>query len=172
MSRRKLISDAEVLDLLYAMLLRDGEKLFTFQSAARASGLSAPALVQRFVSREAMLVATLRHGWARLAAVTEEADLDAVMTAKGVQAMLKTIAATENIPALFAASLRHGALQPVAMAWRAGVEAALAPRLGGGNKGRVAAALIFAVWQGRMLWGDIGGKGFKLGDALRQFGAL
>lgn len=170
MSRRKLISDQDVLDLLHAMLLQDGEKQFTFQSAAKACGLSAPALVQRFTSREDMLVATLRRGWERLEKATTEANDAAVMTPKGAQAMLKQIATTENIPALFAASLRHPALQEIATTWRSGLEAALAPRLGPGNKGRVAAALIFAVWQGRMLWGDIGGKGFKLGDALRHFG--
>ena len=90
MSRIKLISDQDVLALLYAMLLQDGEKLFTFQSAAKASGLSAPGLVQRFSSREAMLVATLRHGWARLETVTAEADAEALMSAKGAQANVET----------------------------------------------------------------------------------
>ncbi len=170
MSRTKLISDQDVLALLYAMLLQDGEKLFTFQSAAKASGLSAPALVQRFATREALLVATLRHGWERLEAVTVAAEAEALMSAKGAQAMLKEIATTEDIPALFLASQRHAELQPLAARWREGLEAALAPRLGPGNKGRVSAALLFAVWQGRMLWGEAGGKGFKLGDALRHFG--
>jgi AcrR family transcriptional regulator len=169
MSRRKIISDQDVLGLLYAMLLVDGEKLFTFQSAAKKCGLSAPALVQRFSTREAMLVATLRFGWDRLEAVTAQAHDEAMMSSKGAQAMLKAIA-EENIPALFAASLRHAELQATATQWRVGLEARLAPRLAPGNKGRVAAALIFAVWQGRMLWGDIGGKSFKLGDALRHFG--
>jgi AcrR family transcriptional regulator len=169
MSRTKLISDQDVLGLLYAMLLRDGEKLFTFQSAAKACGLSAPALVQRFSSREAMLVATLRFGWERLEAVTAAAEDESLMSAKGAQNLLKVIAATENIPALFLASLRHAELQPLAARWRERLEAALAPRLGPGNKGRVAAALLFAVWQGRMLWGEAGGKSFKLGDALRHF---
>lgn len=172
MSRTKLISDHDVLALLYAMLLLDGEKLFTFQSASRACGLSAPALVQRFSSREAMLVATLRHGWERLEAVTAEAEGDALMSPKGAQNLLKAIAATENIPALFLASRRHPELQPLAARWRESLESALAPRLGAGNKGRVSAALIFAVWQGRMLWGEAGGKGFKLGDALRHFGQV
>jgi AcrR family transcriptional regulator len=170
MSRRKVISDQDVLALLHAMLLRDGEKRFTFQSAAQACGLSAPALVQRFQSRDDMLVASLRFGWDRLSRITDTAEAEAPLTPKGAQSMLKMIAASEDIPALFQASFRHPALQAQALDWRIRLEAALAPRLGQGNRGRVAAALIFAVWQGRMLWGEAGGKSFKLGDALRHFG--
>ena len=45
---------------------------------------------------------------------------------------------------------------------------ALAVRLGGGAKGREAAALLFAAWQGQMLWLAVGGRGFKLKDAVKR----
>ena len=44
---------------------------------------------------------------------------------------------------------------------------ALGLQLGGGAKGREAAALLFAAWQGQLLWQGAGGKGFKIKDAIK-----
>ena len=62
------------------------------------------------------------------------------------------------------------------MRWRpaqgwARVENALALRPGGGSKGREAAALLFAAWQGQLLWQPAGGKAFRLKDALKRLTA-
>ena len=47
-------------------------------------------------------------------------------------------------------------------------ETALALRLGGGPQGREAATILFAAWQGQILWQTAGGKGFRLKDALKR----
>ncbi|MFN3724262.1 MAG: hypothetical protein ACK4VZ_14575, partial [Paracoccaceae bacterium] len=60
-------------------------------------------------------------------------------------------------------TLRHRAI-----AWRVRVEQALTVRLGGGAKGREAASLLFAVWQGQMMWQVAGDRGFKLKDAVKR----
>ena len=43
-------------------------------------------------------------------------------------------------------------------------------RLGPGAKARESAALLFAAWQGRMLWTGAGGPGFRLRDAVKRIG--
>ena len=69
-----------------------------------------------------------------------------------------------------ALSLRDPEVVQAAQDWRAKVEAALAMRKGGGSKGREAAALIFAAWQGRQIWEAAGGKSFRLADMLKAIG--
>ncbi len=51
--------------------------------------------------------------------------------------------------------------------WRKLVEAALAQRLGQGEKAREAAAILFAAWQGQTLWG---GEGPRLKDVVKRLG--
>lgn len=168
MPRHKTISDTEALRQVRHTLLGDGEKAVTFASAAKACSLAAPTLVQRFGTRDAMVIAALMAGWDALAAATDAADAAALVSHKGALALLKTVAAEEDIPALLAASLRYTETRDRMLAWRSRVEAALTPRFGGGVKGRETAAMIFAVWQGRMIWDAAGGKGFRLNDLLKR----
>ena len=72
--------------------------------------------------------------------------------------------------ALLTLSLRDPALIGRAKAWRHKVEQAIAARLDVSAKAKETAALIFAAWQGRMLWDAGGGKGFRLGDAIKRLG--
>ncbi len=48
------------------------------------------------------------------------------------------------------------------------VESSLAARLGGGSKGREAALILFAAWQGQLLWARAGGRSFRIKDAIRR----
>ena len=57
-----------------------------------------------------------------------------------------------------------------AAAWREHVETAIALRLGGGRKAKDSAAMIFAAWQGRLIWGGSGDGGFRLKDAIKRLG--
>ena len=168
MPRHKTISDNDVLTQVRHTLLRDGEKAVTFASAAKACSLAAPTLVQRFGSRDSMVTAALMVGWDGLISATDAADASALLSQKGALSMLKTISAGEDIAALLAASVRYGDTQDRALGWRAKVEAALTPRFGGGVRGRETAAMVFAVWQGRMIWDAAGGKGFRLSDLLKR----
>jgi AcrR family transcriptional regulator len=168
MARNKIIPDAEILALVLHKLLTEGDKAVSFGLIAAASGLAPPTLVQRYGSRDAMIVQALSASWTALETLTSASEAEALVSAKGAQALLKDIGALVDIPALLAASQRDKALMDRAAAWRKSVEAALAVRLGGGAKGRDAGALMFAAWQGRLLWDTAGGKTFRLGEALRK----
>ena len=168
MARKKLIPDADILALVLQKLLTEGEKSVSFGLIATATGLAPPTLVQRYGSREAMIGSALAASWAALEALTNQSEAEALVSPKGAQSLLKDIGSVVDIPALLAASRRDKALTDRAIAWRRAVESALAVRLGGGSKGRDAGALMFAAWQGRLLWDAAGGKTFRLGEALRR----
>ena len=125
---------------------------------------AASGLVQRFGGRDAMVERALLAGWEALESATAEVCAQAPMNAKGAHAMLKALGTPEA--ALLAGMVSTSALRQRAKAWRAQVEAALAQRLDSAAPDQ-AAAMLFAVWQGQVLWNSAGGKGFRLKDALR-----
>lgn len=170
MPRVKLIADAEVFASIRRLLAEGGDKAVAFGSVARATGLAAPTLVQRYGSRDDMMRAALMAAWDDLDAATESAAAKADTGPKGAQALLKALGGdAESVDVtLLAADFRDALLRERAAAWRARVETALALRLGGGSKAREAAALLFAAWQGQQLWQAAGGKGFKLKDAVKR----
>ena len=171
MSRTRTIPDAEVFTAIRTLLAAGGEKAVAFSTVARVTGLAAPTLVQRYGARDAMLRAAMMAAWDALDAATAAAEAEAALSSKGALALLKALGAEDSEPSditLLAADFRDPALRARAGAWRARVEAALATRLGGGAKGREAAALLFAVWQGQALWQATGERGFRLKDAVKR----
>lgn len=171
MPRRKLIPDLVVFAEIRRLLSEGGEKAVSFAAVAQATGLAGSTLVQRFASREAMVQAALLAAWDALEAETEVAAAEAALSPKGAQALLKALGADTPEAAdllLLAADFRDPALRLRAEAWRTRLETALAIRLGGGEKGREAAAILFAAWQGQLLWQRAGGKAFRLKDALKR----
>lgn len=165
MARRKTLPDSEILSHLLAALHDGGDKAVTFGTLAQRSGLAPATLAQRFGSVEAMTRAALLAEWARLTDSVATAEAEAFLSTKGAQALLKALPCPT--PQILAVSLRDDALRQAAELWRAAVEAAVATRRGGGTKGREAAALIFATWQGRQMWEAAGGKAFRLSDILK-----
>lgn len=171
MARQKIIPDLAVFTEIRRLLAEGGEKAVSFATVGRATGLAAPTLVQRYGSRGAMLRAALAAAWDEVEAATSRAEADAALTAKGAQAFLKALGADtpEAVDlSLLAADFRDPALRERAERWRRQVENALSVRLGGGSKAREAAAILFAAWQGQMLWLIAGGKGFRLKDAVKR----
>ena len=166
MARRKLIPDAAVCTEIHRLLAEGGERAVSFSAVAQATGLAGPTLVQRFGAREEMLRLALAAAWDRLEAETRSAETLAPLNAKGAQALLKALDTLDV--ALLAADFRDETLRARAESWRAQVETALALRLGGGAQGREAAAILFAAWQGQILWQTAGGKGFRLKEALKR----
>lgn len=165
MARPRVIEDGAVFGAIRHLLATEGEKAVSFGAMARATGLAAASLVQRYGSREAMLRAALLAAWDALDAETAKADADT----DSAQAFLKALggdAAEATDLALLAMDFRDAALRARAAGWRAQVEAALARRLRDGD----AAAMLFAAWQGQMLWQVAGGKGFRLKDAAKRLG--
>ena len=169
MGRNKTLPDTDVFAALRQLLIQGGDKAVAFSSVAQATGLAAPTLAQRYGTRDAMVRAALRDGWDVLGRATEQAVDEAPLTAKGATQILKALSAGHiSEIALLASEFRDPALRGPALVWRQSVLAALGPRLGGGNKGQEAAALLFAAWQGQVLWHKAGGSEIKLKDAVKR----
>lgn len=171
MGRTKTILDERIFEAIRALMVRGGDKAVAFSSVGRAVGLAPATLVQRYGSRERMVRAALLAAWDELDTRTAKVIADAPLTVKGATQMLKALSASdvdEPDLALLAANFRDKATRERAQAWRQGVEAALTLRLGGGSSGHEAAAMLFAVWQGQMLWDGGGEKSFKTKDAVKR----
>lgn len=171
MGRKRTIPDVEVYAAIRQMLAAGGEKAVAFSSVARATGLAAPTLVQRYGSRDEMLRAALLAAWDQLDERTSRLAGEAPMTAKGAAQLLKALPDDDGLVsglALLAADFRDEALRERALRWRRSVQAALAQRLGTGARGREASSILFAAWQGQLLWAGAGGPHFKLKDAIKR----
>jgi hypothetical protein len=155
MSRQRTIPDSVVLQAVRDLLAQGGTKAASFRAVARATGLAAATLVQRHGTQAAMVAAAQLALWDAADAALAEAEAAAAMNPKGAAALLKAL---PPVPVPDAAN-RERASQ-----WRAGVEAALAARMGS----KEAAATLFAAWFGRMIWG--GDKAFSLRDLARRLG--
>ncbi len=170
MARTKLISDRDVFQQVLTLLLQNGEKAVTFSTVSAATGLAPTTLVQRFGSCNEMILSAIAQAWQELDNLVEAANLDAAALNKGLPGLLKLFVGPVDPGALLTLSLRDPALIGRAKAWRDKVEQAIAARLEVSAKAKETAALIFAAWQGRMLWDAGGGKGFRLGDAIKRLG--
>ncbi|NHB76194.1 transcriptional regulator [Rhodobacter calidifons] len=164
MARKRIIPDATVFGIIQRLLEEGGDKAVSFSSVATATGLAPPTLVQRYGSRDAMVRAARLAFWDALDQRTGEAV--AATAGKGPQGLLKAIGPVKVTE--IAADLRDPDLAQRASAWRAGVEAALAERLGSGTKARESAALLFAAWQGLALWSAAGPTELRLKDAVKR----
>jgi hypothetical protein len=171
MGRVKTVSDADVFLAIRKLLAAGGDKAVAFASVARATGLAGPTLVQRFGSRAGMIRAAHLAAWDALDAATAAAAESAEFSAKGAHNLLKSlnVEQAEAVDlAVLSVDFRDAVLRQRAEAWRQAVEATLALQLGGGAKARAKAAMLFAAWQGQLLWQMAGGKSFKMKDAVKQ----
>lgn len=171
MPRSKIIPDTEIFALIRRLLKEGGDKAVAFGSISRETGLAPSTLVQRFGTRDAMVQSALADGWDLLDAALTRCEAAAPTNAKGAASFLKDLGAATADGAdlsLLSVDFRDAALRDRAADWRARVENALALRLGGGAKGREAAAILFAAWMGQVIWQAAGGKGFRLKDALKR----
>ncbi len=163
MPRTRLIPDDRVFAAIHSLMEKGGDRAVSFSAVASATGLAAPTLVQRHGSRDGMVKAARLAYWqgqmtALTRAVVDTAD-------KGAPALIKALAPPG--PAGLAVDLADPELREAARAWRVAVEAALALRLGTGQKAREAAAVLVAAWQGQALWATEDGA-FKLKDLAKR----
>lgn len=164
MPRTRTIPDDRIFAAIQSLLDDGGDKAVSFATVAAATGLAAPTLVQRYGSRDGMVRAARLAQWSRCERDTALA-IDSTAD-KGPQALLKAL--TPIRAADLAIDLRDPDLAQRVAAWRATVEAALALRLGTGQKAREGAALLFAAWQGQALMSPNGEGAFKLKDAVKR----
>lgn len=164
MPRNRVIPDDQVFAIIQRMLEEGGDRAVSFGSVSTATGLAPPTLVQRYGNRDAMVRAARLAFWdaqgRRLAeAIVQTSD-------KGPQGLLKALGQVNA--AAVAADLRDPELADRAAGWRAAVESALSDRLGTGIKARESAAMLFAAWQGQLLWGAPGDSAFRLKDVVKR----
>lgn len=88
MPRHKIISDEQVLDDLFDLILKTGPDGLSFALAAKACGLSPATLVQRYGNRLTLVEAVLLRAWDKLQAETEKADAEEDVTPQGAIALL------------------------------------------------------------------------------------
>lgn len=164
MPRTRIISDEQIFPMVRRLLEVGGEKAVSFSTVSAATGLAPSTLVQRFGSLQGMLRATRLAAWDALEARTATAI--AASADKGPQGLLKSIGAIQ--PRVYAADLGDPDLAQRADNWRKAVETAIERRLGGGQKAKEAAAILFAAWQGQALWGGDTEAGFRMKDLARR----
>lgn len=163
MPRTRIIPDSRVFLSIQTLLADGGDRAVSFATVSAATGLAAPTLVQRYGSREGMVKAARMAAWADREAETAKAIAETAD--KGPQALLKALTPVDATG--LAIDGRDPDLAQRLAAWRAMVEAALALRLGSGQKAREGAALLFAAWQGQALTAQ-GESGFRLKDAVKR----
>ncbi|MGA0540343.1 transcriptional regulator [Neotabrizicola sp. VNH66] len=164
MARPKSLPDADVLREARLLHAAGGMKALTFGNLARATGLAASTLAQRFTTVEGLAAAAARDGWEGLVAAAAVAE--AATSDKGPGAYLKALdAGAASVPALLELGRSDEGARLLAADWRNRVETALVVRLGQGEKARTAAQALFAAWQGQVLWG---GAEFRIKDLARR----
>lgn len=174
MARPRLIPDTVIHSAILRLISAHGEKAVAFSSVARATGLAAPTLVQRFGNLDGMMRAALEHWLTETEAQLTRAEAGAALNPRGAVALLKGLWGSDGqldpgqiLPLI----LRDPGLRGRAGDLRARIVALLALRLGGGDKGRARAAMAFAAWQGQQLWAGAGSgagdRGFRLRDLIK-----
>jgi AcrR family transcriptional regulator len=164
MPRNRTIPDERIFAAIQRLLDEGGDKAVSFATVSAATGLAPPTLVQRYGNRDGMVRAARVAAWDRLGQITQDAIT--ATEKKGPHALLKALA--EADPASLIADFRDPELAQRAIAWQATVESALALRLGTGQKAREGAALLFAAWQGQLMWARGTEPGFKLKDVVKR----
>ncbi len=160
MARRKTIPDEQVLDTLFGLMMETGPDGLTFARAAKASGLSAATLVQRYVNRERMVEAILVQAWDRLDAETKAADNDEDLSPEGAINLLLRLMpaktaerdATDGL-LLLREDIRNPRLRERGAAWGRALVSALGRRLSSDpREADILGWQMSALWQGAHTW--------------------
>ncbi|MCZ8158792.1 MAG: TetR family transcriptional regulator [Rhizobiaceae bacterium] len=161
MARRKTIPDEQVLDTLFELMMKTGPDGLTFARAAKASGLSAATLVQRYGNRERMVEATLLQAWDRLDAETKAADDEEELSPEGAVKLLLRLMSSETAERdatdgllLLREDIRNPRLRKRGAAWGRVLVLALGRRLSSDpEEANIQGWQMAALWQGaHTLW--------------------
>jgi AcrR family transcriptional regulator len=180
MPRPKTRSDADVLEIAHRLIHECGPDALTFARLARACGLSASTLVQRFKSKAGLVQSTLLHAWDRLDEKTARLAAEVPKTADGAVGLLVALsrdyggieAYAEGLLVL-REDLRDPALRARGAAWKGFLCSALddcfatVPQAPQGI-----GLLIAAQWQGSLLWWSFDPQGAVesfVEDSLNRF---
>jgi AcrR family transcriptional regulator len=160
MPRSKVVPDAEVLRIAHRLIHDKGPEALTFESLARACGLSAATLVQRFGSKVRLKRSALLQAWDDLDARTAKLAADLPMTPAGSIALLVSLSRfyggiDEYAQGLMVLreDLRDPELRARGAAWKLALSEALEARLMTiPDLPRGIGLMMAAQWQGALLW--------------------
>ncbi|MDY6949428.1 hypothetical protein [Pseudorhizobium marinum] len=160
MTRRKTIPDEQVLGTLFELMMKTGPDGLTFARAAKASGLAAATLVQRYGNRERMVEAILMQAWDHLDAETKAADNEEDLTPEGaIKLLLRLMSpdtaerdATDGL-LLLREDIRNPRLRERGAAWGGALVSALGRRLSAdAPEAELLGSQMAALWQGAYTW--------------------
>jgi len=175
MPRHKSISDQQALDALLSLTLQTGPDALTFAAAAKACGLSAATLVQRYGKREDLVETVLMHAWDRLQAETEAADREEPLTPEGAISLLMRLmppeAAERNASdglLLLREDIRNPKLRARGAIWGQTLAHALGRRFDSDKEtAKRLGWQMAAVWQGAHTWWAFNRNG-DAGSAVKR----
>jgi AcrR family transcriptional regulator len=180
MPRPKTLPDHEVLAAAHRLMHAHGPDALTFARLAKACGLSASTLVQRFGSKAGLVQNTLLHAWDRLDAKTAGLAAAVPKTPGGAIEFLVALSRDYGEIEAYAEGLlvlredlRDPALRARGAAWKEALSGALESCFAEVSHAPQGIGLLMASqWQGSLLWwsfdpqGDV--KSF-VKDSLNRF---
>jgi AcrR family transcriptional regulator len=180
MPRSKTLSDQDVLALSHKLIHRRGPEALTFESLARACGLSAATLVQRFKSKAGLKQSTLLYAWDRLDEKTATLAAAVPKTTDGAIKLLTALSGDYGGIEAYAEGLlvlredlRDPVLRARGAAWKNRLSGALDDCFAGVPQApRGIGLLIASHWQGSLLWWGFDPQGELqdyVADSLSRF---
>ena len=171
MPRSKTLSDRDVLALSHKLIHARGPEALTFESLARACGLSAATLVQRFKSKAGLKQSTLLYAWDRLDEKTATLAGTMPKTPGGAIRLLTALSGDYGGIEAYAEGLlvlredlRDPVLRARGAAWRDTLSSVLDDCFAGVSQAPPGIGLLIAShWQGSLLWWGFDPQG-KLQD--------
>ncbi|HEU0221367.1 MAG TPA: helix-turn-helix domain-containing protein [Paracoccaceae bacterium] len=160
MPRPKTRSDQDLLAIAHSLIHAEGPEALTFGRLARACGLAAPTLVQRFRSKAGLLRATLFHAWDRLDAETATLAAAHPRSPEGAIALLVALSGGYGGIDSYARGLlvlredlRDPVLRARGAAWKAALSDSLEACFAGIPQAPAGIGLLMASqWQGALIW--------------------
>ncbi len=180
MPRPKMVSDTDVLAAAHQLIHERGPDALTFASLARACGLSASTLVQRFGSKPELVRSTLLQAWDRLDEKTARLAATLPKTAEGAIRLLATLSRDYGGIESYAEGLlilredlRDPVLRARGAAWKRSLSGALDDCFSQVPQAPEGIGLLMAAqWQGALLWWSFDPRGAVdrfAEDCLRRF---
>jgi AcrR family transcriptional regulator len=174
MPRTRSIPDEALLDAALAVMRDAGPEGVTFAALAARTGLSAPTLVQRFGSKDALMRAALLRAWDLLDERTRACAESAPRTPEGAVGILVALSRdygegddyAEGLLVL-REDLRDPELRRRGELWGEVLARVLGERLGAEVPRPELGRLMAAQWQGAVLWWGFSRRG-PLADAVAR----
>lgn len=160
MSRRKTISDEQLVDKILPAVMIHGPSSLSFVTASEASGLAAATLVQRFGTRAGMVEAVLLRAWDHLDETTAAADAGSSSDPAGAIELLLSLTNSDTAEydftdglLLLREDIRNPVLRARGAEWGSRLAGALGRRLcNDADRATQLGWQMASLWQGTLVW--------------------